>query len=104
MSTNLARSTDAGGSHDAAARMVRSGALDIQKDRTAVAVKRHPGMTSMELARATGMDRHMIARHLPELVREGRAWRGPKTLCPISNINVCTWWPVAPGDNYTLAV
>lgn len=104
MSTNLARATDADGSHEAAALLVRSGRHAAQKDRTEAAVKRYPGMTSMQLARVTGLDRHMVARRLPDLMKEGRAFRGGKTVCPISNITVCTWWPVAQGDNFTLAV
>jgi len=100
----LARSTDISGSHEAAALLVRSGRHAAQEDRTEAAVKRYLGMTSMRLARATGMDRHMVARRLPDLMKEGRVFRGAKTVCPISNITVCTWWPVAQGDNYTLAV
>lgn len=104
MSGHLARATDSGGSHEAAARVVRSGVHQLQKDRTAAGVARHPGMTSMQLAQALGMDRHAVARRLPELAREGRVFRGAKALCPISDITVCTWWPVARGDNFTLAV
>ncbi len=104
MSAQLARSTDSSGSHDAAAHLVRSGAHVAQKDRTAADVRRHPGMTSMQLARETGMDRYMVARRLPDLAKESRVFRGAKALCPISNITVSTWWPVAQGDNYTLAV
>lgn len=100
----LARATDSSGSHEAAASIVRSGRHAAQKDRTEAAVRRYPGMTSMQLAQATGMDRYMVARRLPDLAKEGRAHRGAKARCPISNITVCTWWPVAQGDNYTLAV
>lgn len=100
----LARITDPSGSHDASDLLVRSGGHAAQKERTAAAVHRHPGMTSMQLAHATGMDRYMVARRLPDLARDGRVFRGAKTLCPISNITVCTWWPVAQGENYTLAV
>lgn len=104
MNAHPARATDSSGSHEAADRIVRSGVQAQQKLQSEAAVKRHPGMTSMQLARATGMDRHMLARRLPELAREGRVHRGAKALCPISNITVCTWWPVARGDNFTLAV
>lgn len=104
MNAQLARNTDSSGSHEAADRIVRSGAHAAQKDLTASAVQRYPGMTSMQLARVTGMDRHMVARRLPDLAKEGRAFRGAKAVCPISNITVCTWWPVAQGDNFTLAV
>lgn len=100
----LARTTDSSGSHEAAASIVRSGRHAAQKDRTEAAVKRYPGMTSMQLAQATGMDRYMVARRLPDLAKEGRAHRGAKVLCPISNITVCTWWPVAPGENLALVI
>ncbi len=104
MSAHLARTNDPSGSHEAAARIARSGVQAQQKQQTEAAVKRYPGMTSMQLARTTGMDRHMVARRLPDLAKEGRVHRGAKALCPISNITVCTWWPVARGDNFTLAV
>jgi hypothetical protein len=100
----LARTTDSSGSHEAAASIVRSGRHAAQKDRTEAAVRRYPGMTSMQLAHATGMDRYMVARRLPDLAKEGRAYRGAKALCPISNITVCTWWPVAPGENLALVI
>ncbi len=84
--------------------MVRSGAQRAQKERTAAAVAQFPGKTSMELARATGLDRHMVARRLPELVKEGRVYRGAAVRCRISEKAACTWWPVAPGQNLSLGI
>lgn len=101
---HLARSTDISTSHEAAAHVVSSGLQAIQQDRTANAVKHHPGLTSNELAQATGQCRYMLARRLPELIADGRVWRGPKKPCEVSGRSACTWWPVAPGDNFTLAV
>ena len=102
--TVLARTSDISTSHEAAVHVVSSGLQAIQQERAAGAVKAHPGLTSMELAKAMGHDRYMLARRLPELLADGRAWRGPKKPCEVSGRSACTWWPVAPGDNYTLAV
>jgi len=101
---NLARSTDISTSHEAASHVVSSGLQAVQQDRAARAVLAHPGLTSMELAKLTGQDRYMLARRLPELLGDGRAWRGPKKPCAVSGRSACTWWPVAQGGNYTLAV
>jgi hypothetical protein len=101
---HLARSTDISTSHESAAHVVASGLQAFQQERAASAVKLHPGMTSMELAQATGQCRYMLARRLPELLEDGRAWRGPKKPCPISGRSACTWWPVAPGENLALGL
>lgn len=53
---------------------------------------------------ATGLDRYMLARRLPELIKAGRVWRGPNKPCAISGRTACTWWPVAPGQNLALGI
>lgn len=103
MST-IARSTDISTSHEAASHVVSSGLQAIQQDRAAIAVKLHPGLTSMELAQASGHDRYMLARRLPELLEIGRVWRGPKKPCEVSGRSACTWWPVAQGENLILGL
>lgn len=108
--SHLARSTDISTSHEAAAHVVSSGLQAAQQDRAASAIEAHPGLTSMdgltsmELAKATGHDRYMLARRLPELLEDGRAWRGPKKPCAVSGRSACTWWPVAPGENLALVI
>lgn len=102
--SHLASSTDISTSHEAALHVVASGTQAAQQDRAARAVLAHPGLTSMELAKATGQDRYMLARRLPELLGDGRAWRGPKKPCAISGRSACTWWPVAPGQNLALVI
>lgn len=99
-----ARATDISTSHEAALHVVASGAQAAQQDRAAFAVLAYPGLTSMELAKATGHDRYMLARRLPELLEDGRAWRGPKKPCAVSGRSACTWWPVAPGENLALGL
>lgn len=99
-----ARNTDISTSHEAAVHIVASGMQAIQQDRAAGAVKANPGLTSMELAKASGHDRYMLARRLPELLEDGRVWRGPKKPCEVSGRSACTWWPVAPGENLALGL
>lgn len=98
------RGTDIGTSHETAVHVGATGLQAWQQDRAAAAVKAHPGLTSMELAKATGHDRYMLARRLPELLETGRVWRGPKKPCSVSSRSGCTWWPVAPGDNLPLGL
>ncbi len=56
------------------------------------------------VAQATGLDRYMLARRLPELIKAGRVWRGPNKPCAVSGRTACTWWPVAPGQNLALGI
>nr|WP_313286904.1 winged helix-turn-helix domain-containing protein [Stenotrophomonas pavanii] len=96
-----ARSSDLSTSHDAAHYVVASGLQAHQHDQSAKAVTDYP---VNELAQATGLDRYMLARRLPELIKAGRVWRGPNKPCAVSGGTACTWWPVAPGSNFNLAV
>ncbi|WP_313178953.1 winged helix-turn-helix domain-containing protein [Stenotrophomonas sp.] len=102
--SELARTTDIDTSHAAAAHVVRSGLQAAQQDQAARAVTQNAGMTSNELSQATGLDRYMLARRLPELMKEGGVYRGPNKPCPVSGRTACTWWPVAPGQNLTLVL
>lgn len=69
------RRTDGGGSRQAAERVVRSGQMARQHREVLDALRRHPGLTSRELADRTGLDRHMLGRRLPELAAAGSARR-----------------------------
>lgn len=99
-----ARATDLSTSHEAAHYVVQSGLQGDQQAAAASAVKRHPGLTSLELAHETSLCRYVLARRLPELAETGRVWRGPKKPCSMSGRSACTWWPVAPGENMTLGL
>lgn len=93
-----ARTADPSSSHEAAAHIVSSGLQTQQHSVAASAVRKHPGLTSLELARATGLDRFMLARRLPELARNGLIVRGAVRKCSASNgRNGCTWFPVNCG-------
>lgn len=104
MSTHPARSTDPSTSHEAARHVVDSGLQADQQQVALLALRQASGLTSYELAKRTGLCRYMLARRLPELEEAGLVWRGPKKPCEVSGRSACTWWSVAPGQNYALAV
>lgn len=91
-----ARSDDPTSSHEAADFIVGSGKQAQQQAQAAAAVRKHPGLTSLELARATGIDRFVLARRLPEVEREGLIRRGIVRKCSASNgRSGVTWHPVS---------
>lgn len=83
-----ARATDPESSHAAADRMETSGALSKQREIALRAVIAHPGYTSKEIAAASGLDRYMLARRLPELQELGYL-RRDKT-----KARGVRWWPI----------
>ncbi|HDS1649035.1 TPA: winged helix-turn-helix domain-containing protein [Stenotrophomonas maltophilia] len=94
-----ARYTDPSSSHEAAAHMVSSGAQAVQQSQASSAVRKYPGLTSLELARATGLDRFMLARRLPEIEKQGLIRRGMVRKCSASNgRSGCTWFPNSPAE------
>lgn len=71
----LARRTDPASSHEAARREVGSGRAATDVARVLAAVYEAPGLTSRQYAEGFGLDRHMVARRLPDLERRKRVWR-----------------------------
>lgn len=70
----LARAYDASSSHEAAERAVQSGLVASQEAQTLEALREHAGclgITSKSLSKASGLDRHMLARRLPGLRDKG---------------------------------
>lgn len=86
-----ARNTDPITSHLAAAHMQGSGALHRQQSRALAAVMNYPGLTSNELAKATGICRFELARRLPEVAEAGLVVRGAPKRCSVSGRQACTW-------------
>lgn len=77
--TNLARRTDPETSHEAAERLVESGRHGSQKAVVYAALCEHPGITSKELALRANLDRHVVARRLPDLREDGKAYTNGRT-------------------------
>lgn len=94
MSHLPARNTDPDTSHEAARDLVDSGTQAQQQAQVVSALRQHPGLTSRELAFSAGLDRHMVARRLPELEAEGLAVHGAPRICSMSRKRCQTWLPV----------
>lgn len=80
-----ARRNDPDSSHLAADRMEKSGAMGEQMQAVLDAVKRYDGSTSKELAELSGLDRHAVARRLPELETK-------KLIHATEHPGGCRWW------------
>ncbi len=87
-----ARNTDPNSSHDAAAHVTLSGARAKQQAMAVKAVEQYPGLTSLELANRTSMDRYVLARRLPEAEEGLAVRRGQERRCSISGRLAITWW------------
>jgi len=98
-----ARNTDPDTSHEAAHDLVSSGLQAQQQARVLAAMRRHPGLTSRELAANAGIDRYVVARRLPELLDAGLAVHGAPRVCSISQKRCQTWLPVLASNEAPLA-
>jgi hypothetical protein len=95
--TPRARRTDIATSHEAAEAIKASGELGRQQLEVLAALRRWPGLTSLELAARMQRDRWMVARRLPELVpiyaRRGDPEAGE---CRVVNgRRHVLWWAIA---------
>ena len=70
-----------------AAEAIYSGRYAEQKAIVLEACRDHPGLTSKQLAKQCNLDRHMVARRLPDLALDHKVFRGAR-----ENGGV-TWWP-----------
>ena len=57
-------------------------------------LQKHIGFTSKELAKISKLDRHMIARRLPDLLNVGKVRKGKKRKCSIARSLADTWFMV----------
>lgn len=92
--TPAARRSDPESSHRAAEEVTASGRRAAQLAQVIAAVRKHPGRTSMELARLTGLDRYLLARRLPEAATAGAVAKGQQRVCSVSDRLALTWLPV----------
>ena len=90
----IARSRNTGpiSSHASAAHVETSGIARGQQRRVLAALALYPNRTSNELAVATGMERHMVAKRLPELRADGLVvMHSPKRRDHHTNRWAVTW-------------
>ena len=91
------RSTDPETSHAAEAEIGTSGLRAMQQVHVLEWVRRWPGLTSRELARKAGADRHMVARRLPDLEPEC-VRKGDARQCAEGRRQAVTWYPAIARD------
>jgi hypothetical protein len=75
-------------------RFEKSGRLRGQMLLVLLALRKWPGKTSAELAELAGLDRHAVARRLPNLAERNLAERGPERMCSICRCPCVTWRPL----------
>lgn len=91
--TPAARTNDPITSHLAADKVTRSGTRHNNILAVIDAVCAHPGLTSAELTAHTPLERHEVARRLPEAVRANAVVKGDKRECAVTGNLALTWWP-----------
>jgi hypothetical protein len=88
----LARSTDPLSSHLAADEFTRSGRRGAQKRALLTWLRGQlQPMTSAEIALASGLDRHGVARRLPDCERDGSVVRCAMRECGATGRPAITW-------------
>lgn len=94
-----ARSTDPHTSHEAADEAETSGRAAGQRKTCKNQVDREPGMTAAEIAAATGMERHVPSRRLPELREAGMVTNKEVRICSVTGRRSMTWYPKTEGQS-----
>jgi len=95
--TTLARRTDPLSSHLAAAR--HAPAAQSNKALLYEWVCRYPGYSSNQIADAIGMERHEVARRLPDLRHDGLL----ESRVPVGGGEL-TWWPAEGSGQQELGM
>jgi single-stranded DNA-specific DHH superfamily exonuclease len=95
LETRIARGSDPQTSKNAGEEVTTSGRPEGQLLAVLVLVRRHPGRTSMELAKLSNkFDRYVIASRLPELEKAGLVCKGPPRMSSAGQRPAHTWKPV----------
>jgi hypothetical protein len=87
------RRSDPDTSREAASKIEASGEASNQRKRCLLAVNENPGQTAAEIAQATGMERHVPSRRLPELRDVGLVKNGESRQCAVTGNSSMTWFP-----------
>lgn len=90
-----ARGSDPLTSWQAAEHITDSGKAAQQRAIAVSAVHKHPGRTSFELSRLCPLERHQIARRLPECKE---LVKGPARQCTVSGRQAVTWYVAGVGQ------
>ena len=88
----IAANADPFTSHLAGLEITTSGQRTSEKRRVLEALKLEPlYITSAELAIRTGLDRHLVARRLPDLAEDGLVERCAARNCSVTGRKAITW-------------
>lgn len=78
-------------SKKAAEKLVDSGNHKAQMEIVLIHLRENPGVTSLELAERAGMDRYVVARRLPDLLKQGLVRQCAARKCRIGGSSAMTW-------------
>ncbi len=95
--TRLARTADPDTSHEAARECIASGRLGRHMRLALSAIVKHQGCTSAELVEWCELNRHEVARRLPDLEKRGLVRQGESRACWVTKRQSVTWWPTLMG-------
>ena len=87
----VSRRNDPAGSKEAERFINESGVRFSDMEKVLSLIKHYPGYTSRELAEYSSMDRHLIAKRLPDLRGINEAHNGPRRKCRVSGRPALTW-------------
>jgi predicted HTH transcriptional regulator len=91
-SNPIARKNDPGTSKRAAQRHTRSGERATQALRVLQVLKEHPGLTSRELAKVSGIAHEVMHKRLPDLRRNGLARKEGTKKCTVTEHTAARWY------------
>jgi predicted HTH transcriptional regulator len=86
----LARLNDPDTSKEAAERYTTTN-RDTDKGKVLDGVRKHPNHTARELAELIQLTQHIVARRLPDLLRDGFVNKGKVRPCWVSGMKAATW-------------
>jgi hypothetical protein len=89
-----ARNTDPRTSHEAAREAETSGRAATHRAICLEEARKNPGCTAAEIAAATGLERHVPSRRLPELRDAGFVENREVRVCRVTGRNSMTWYAV----------
>lgn len=90
----LARKTDPETSHEAAREHRKSGKLTQSMSDVLAAVRKYGGLTAVELALQSCLDRYEVSRRLADLRHAGLVRWGGSRVCEVNKRKMETWWAV----------
>lgn len=95
----ISRTSDDETSHEAAEKLNRSGRRDTQKGIVLTALRAHPGSTASEIGSRSHLGQHVVARRLPDLLRDQLVYKTEARECRITGNRARTWRAVeTQGD------